>query len=137
MTLADQARELSARLAQFKTGQERLASLVETARARPAFPPAWRIESNLIPGCLAKLWFRPEYRDGQCFFAADSDSLIVKAIASLLCDFYSGHPPAEILAHHPAFLAPLGITQHLTPNRRNALSKVWEHIHQFAAARNP
>jgi cysteine desulfuration protein SufE len=57
---------------------------------------------------------------------------VVKAIAGLLCDFYSGHAPAEILAHNPDFLAPLGITQHLTPNRRNALAKVWERIRQFA-----
>jgi len=63
----------------------------------------------------------------------DSDSLVVKAIAGLLCDFYSGQPPAEILAHDPRFLAPLGITQHLTPNRRNALAKIWERIRQFAA----
>ena len=55
-------------------------------------------------------------------------------MAGLLCEFYSGHAPAEILAHDPKFLAPLGITQHLTPNRRNALSKVWERIRQFAEA---
>jgi hypothetical protein len=37
-------------------------------------------------------------------------------------------------AHSPEFLAPLGITQHLTPNRRNALAKVWERIRAFAEA---
>jgi cysteine desulfuration protein SufE len=57
---------------------------------------------------------------------------VVKAIAGLLCGFYSGGTPADILAHGPEFFAPLGITQHLTPNRRNALAKVWEHIRQFA-----
>ena len=100
----------------------------------PVLPAADRVEPNLIPGCLAKLWFVSQSRDGRCFFACDSDSLIVKAIAGLLCEFYSGHRPAEILAHDPKFLAPLGITQHLTPNRRNALSKVWGHIGQFAQA---
>jgi len=91
-----------------------------------------RVEGNLIPGCLAKLWFVARVSDGKCFFNCDSDSLVVKAIAGLLCEFYSGYEPAEILAHDPKFLAPLGITQHLTPNRRNALGKVWERIKQFA-----
>jgi cysteine desulfuration protein SufE len=75
---------------------------------------------------------RSEFREGRCFFVCDSDSLVVKAVAGLLCEFYSGQPPAEILAHDPAFLAPFGITQHLTPNRRNALARVWEHIENFA-----
>ena len=132
MNLAEKQLQLTAELAALKSGQDRLAYLVELARRRPALAAADRAESNLIPGCLAKLWFVPRRDGNRCFFACDSDSLIVKAIAGLLCEFYSGHAPAEILAHDPQFLAPLGITQHLTPNRRNALSKVWERIRQFA-----
>jgi cysteine desulfuration protein SufE len=108
--------------------------LVERAKKLPPLAPELRVEKNLLAGCLAKLWLAAEFRDGKCFFACDSDSLVVKAVAGLLCDFYSGQPPAEILAHDPQFLAPLGITQHLTPNRRNALAKVWEQIRQFAEA---
>jgi len=134
MNLAEKQVELTARLAALKNGQDRLAFLVEKAKQRPPLAPEFRVEENLIPGCLAKLWFVSEFRDRKCFFNCDSDSLVVKAIAGLLCDFYGGHAPAEILAHEPKFLAPLGITQHLTPNRRNALSKIWERIRQFAEA---
>jgi cysteine desulfuration protein SufE len=134
MKLAEKQVRLTTQLAALKNGQDRLALLVDQAKKRPALAPEFRADANLIPGCLAKLWFMPSFRDGQCFFGCDSDSLIVKAIAGLLCDFYSGHAPAEILAHDPGFLAPLGITQHLTPNRRNALSKIWERIRQFAEA---
>ena len=132
MTLAEKQQQLTAELAVLKNGQDRLALLVERAKKIPPLAPELRVEENLIPGCLAKLWFVPQCRDGKCFFVCDSDSLVVKAVAGLLCDFYSGQTPAEILAHDPKFLAPLGITQHLTPNRRNALSKVWERIRQFA-----
>jgi cysteine desulfuration protein SufE len=132
MNLAEKQVELVAQLAALKNGQDRLALLVERAKKIPPLTPELRGEENLIPGCLAKLWFVPEFRDRKCFFACDSDSLVVKAVAGLLCDFYCGHAPAEILAHNPKFLAPLGITQHLTPNRRNALSKIWERIRSFA-----
>ncbi|MDR3458433.1 MAG: SufE family protein [Verrucomicrobiae bacterium] len=132
MTLAEKQAQLTAQLAALKNGQDRLARLVEQAKKTPSLPPELRQEENLIPGCLAKLWFIARFEDGKCFFIADSDSLVVKAIAGLLCDFYSGHGAAEILAHDPKFLAPLGITQHLTPNRRNALARVWERIQQFA-----
>jgi len=134
MTLAENQQQLSAGLAALKNGQDRLAFLVERAKKFPPLAPELRTDANLIPGCLAKLWFVPEFRDGICFFACDSNSLVVKAVAGLLCEFYSGQPPAEILAHNPQFLAPLGITQHLTSNRRNALARVWEHIENFAEA---
>jgi cysteine desulfuration protein SufE len=134
MNLAEKQVELTAHLAKLKNGQDRLAFLVEKAKGLPPLAPEFRADANLIPGCLAKLWFVPQFHDGKCFFNCDSDSLVVKAIAGLLCEFYSGHPPAEILARDPKFLGPLGITQHLTPNRRNALSKIWERIRQFAEA---
>jgi cysteine desulfuration protein SufE len=134
MNLAEKQSELTTQLVALKNGQDRLASLVEKAKSRPPLAPEFRIEKNLIPGCLAKLWFVAEFREGKCFFDCDSDSLVVKAIAGLLCDFYSDCEPEKILAHDPKFLAPLGITQHLTPNRRNALAKIWERIREFAEA---
>jgi len=133
MKLAEKEVQLTAQLAALTNGQDRLALLVEWAKKHTGFAPEFRTDEKLIPGCLAKLWFVAHFRDGKCLFDCDSDSLVVKAIAGLLCDFYSGQPPAEILAHDPRFLAPLGITQHLTPNRRNALAKIWERIRQFAA----
>jgi cysteine desulfuration protein SufE len=134
MKLAEKQVQLTTQLAALKNGQDRLAQLVDQAKKRSSLAPEFRADANLIPGCLAKLWFVANFCDGQCFFDCDSDSLVVKSIAGLLCDFYSGQPPAEILAHDPKFLAPLGITQHLTPNRRNALAKIWERIRQFAEA---
>ncbi len=132
MTLAEQQTTLTATLAGFASAQVRLSWLVDQARRRPLMPAELRTDAHRVPGCLARLWLVPEFRAGRCFFTAESDSLIVKSVAGLLCEFYSGHTPEEILAHDPAFLGRLGLTQHLTPNRRNALSRVWETIRAFA-----
>jgi cysteine desulfuration protein SufE len=134
MTLEQEQQKLIGTLAERKDPQERLAWLVEEARRRPMMPASLRIDENRVEGCLARLWLVSEFREGRCYYQSESDSLIVKAIAGLLCELYSGHTPAEIVAHPPAFLTPLGITQHLTPNRRNGLSKMWTAIRQFAAA---
>ena len=134
MTLNEKKERLVRELSALPTGEDRLTYLISLARARPSLSPDLRTDAHLIPGCLAKLWFVPCFSHGQCHFNCDSDSLVVKAVASLLCDLYDGQKPAEILAHDPSFLAPLGITQHLTPNRRNSLSKIWEYIRFYAAA---
>jgi cysteine desulfuration protein SufE len=134
-TLAEKRDAICAELGTLRDAQERLNFLVVRARQRPSLTEMEKIQANRVEGCLAKLWIAPRCTDERCFFAMDSDSLIVKAVAGLLCDFYSGHPPAEILSIDPSFLGPLGINQHLTPNRRNALAKVWEVVRGFAMQR--
>lgn len=113
-------------------GQDRLMHLVDQARKTPPFGPEFRNDAHRVEGCLSNLWFRGEMRDGKCYFTADADSHVVRGIALLLCGFYSGSAPDEILAFEPSFLAEAGITQHLSPNRRNGLSKLWGKIQNFA-----
>lgn len=132
MTLADKQRDLLAILSKHRDAQARLSWLVEQARARPPLPVELRTDDRLVPGCIARLWLVAEFHSGCCFFRCDSDSQMVKAVAGLLCDFYSGSPPVDILAVSPDFLAEAGINQHLTPNRRNALARVGETIRCFA-----
>lgn len=132
MTLAEKQQELIAALRAFKTAQDRLAYLVRRGRQHPPLNPRLKTEAHRLEGCLAKVWFVPEFEQGRCHFKIDSDSAIVKGIAAVLCEFYSGAAPDEIIATSPAFLEQFGITQHLTPNRRNSLSAISAAIHAFA-----
>lgn len=132
MTLVEKKQQLLAHLARCQGAQQKLMWLVAQARQRPPLEPHLRTDAFRVEGCLSKAWLVAEFGDGQCFFRCDSDSQVVRAIVGLLCDLYSGHPSAEILAHDPAFLREAGITQHLSGNRRNALSRVWETIRTFA-----
>ena len=132
MPLAENQQQLLATLRSLKDPQERLAWLLEQARARPLLAAELRTEAALVPGCLARLWFVPSLREGRCYFQSESDSLIVKAVAGLLCEFYSGQLPGEILAQPEDLLRAAGITEHLTPNRRNGLGRVVALIRDFA-----
>ena len=132
MTLPEKKNRLLAELNRFRNSQERFAHIVERAREVSSLSPQERADSFRVPGCLSKLWLVSTWREGRCYFAADAESAIVKSIAVLLCEFYSGQTPEEILKIDPSFLGEVGITQHLTPNRRNALSRVWETIRTFA-----
>jgi cysteine desulfuration protein SufE len=134
MSLEAKQADLLRILGKFSDGQERLGYLVGEARKRPNLGPEDRQEANRVEGCMSRLWLVARFDRGCCWFRCDSDSAIVKGIAGLLCDFYSGGTPEAILAHAPDFLASAGITQHLTPNRRNGLSRVWETIRGFALA---
>ena len=130
--LAEKRDALCRELRAQRDPQERLAYLVACARKRVALPDDRKTDAYRVEGCLSKIWIVPRFEDGKCFFETDSDSLVVKAVAGLLCDFYSGQAPQEIMSVDPSFLVPLGINQHLSPNRRNALARVWDTVRRFA-----
>jgi cysteine desulfuration protein SufE len=130
--LAEKERRLLAELASMPDAATRLTWLIEQARARPMLPAELRVDANRIEGCLSKLWFVEEFREGRCWFRSESDSLIVKSLAGLLTDFYSGRKPEEIARHDPVFLSAVGLSHHFTANRRNALGRVWQKMRDFA-----
>lgn len=126
--------DLLATLALFPDAHARLDHLMDEARALPPLPEADRTDDRLVPGCLARLWFVPSFDGTRCHFACQSDALIVQAIAGLLCTFYSDATPSDILAVDAAFLREAGITQHLSSNRRDALTRLAATIRAFAAS---
>jgi cysteine desulfuration protein SufE len=111
---------------------ERLGYIVERGKKAKGLSDDLRIDAFKIEGCMSQLWVVPEFKEGRCYYHSESDSAIVKGIASLLCDFYSESKPEEIVEVDADFLGEVGITQHLSPNRRNGLSRIVESIQRFA-----
>lgn len=112
--------------------QTRLARLVEEARHWPAMPADRRLEINRVEGCLVRVWFVPEMRDGKCVFHCDSDAVSLKALGGLLCELHSGHTPEEITATHIGALKHLGVLHQLAENRQRTIARIEEKIHRFA-----
>lgn len=111
---------------------ERLGYIVDRGKQAEGLTEDLRIDAFKIEGCMSQLWVVPAFKQGLCCFRSESDSAIVKGIAALLCQFYSDATPEAILATDAEFLAEVGITQHLSPNRRNGLSRIVESIQRFA-----
>jgi cysteine desulfuration protein SufE len=132
MTLKEKQDALVEEITLIPDAYERLGYIVDRGKKAPGLTEDLRIDSFKIEGCMSQLWVVPEFKDGRCHFRSESDSAIVKGIAELLCDFYSDAKPEEIVATDAEFLAEVGITQHLSPNRRNGLSRIVESIQHFA-----
>lgn len=132
MSLADKQAALVEEITLIPDAYERLGHIVELGKQAPGLSEDLRIDSFKIEGCMSQLWVVPEFRDGLCYFQSESDSAIVKGIASLLCNFYSEVKPEEIIKEDASFLGEVGITQHLSPNRRNGLSRIVESVQRFA-----
>ena len=132
MTLTEKKNTLVEEITLIPDAYERLGYIVDRGKKAEGLPEDLRIDSFKIEGCMSQLWVVPSFKEGLCGFRSESDSAIVKGIASLLCDFYSEAKPEEIVKTDADFLGEVGITQHLSPNRRNGLSRIVESIQRFA-----
>ena len=132
MSIEDKRDQLVEELIPFEDHLERLTYVIDRAKDLPGLEDAYKIDTFLIKGCVSQLWIFPSFSDGKCNFQADSEASITKGTASLLCELYSGETPEDVLRLEPDFLAEVGITQHLSPNRRNGLTGVREKIKAYA-----
>lgn len=114
--------------------QERLALVVDRARATPRFTADERSPVRLVRGCTSPVWLLPRYDAGLCHFRADADSPLVRGLVVLLADYFNHSTPAEILASDTDPLAVLGLSKNLSPTRLHGLAAVRAAIRAFAAA---
>jgi cysteine desulfuration protein SufE len=134
MTLPRRREALIAELAPFADHHERFQYVIDRAKSSPALPAELRLDAFLIEGCTSNLWLVPSLEAGLCRFRCDADSLITKGVASLVCEFYDGATPREVADTDADFLSAVGITQHLSPNRRNGLGNLVGKIRAFGRA---
>ena len=132
MTILEKRDALVETLSLLPDNDERFTYLIAAGRRFPAMDPKDRLDERLLPGCISRLWLLPEYREGRCHFQMDADAQITKGIAAVVCQLYSGETPADIIALDIDFLAEVGVTQLLSPNRRNGLSSLRRRIKAFA-----
>jgi cysteine desulfuration protein SufE len=113
--------------------QERLAAIVDRARRSPPLRPVEKIAAHRVRGCVSVVWVVGEIREGRCYFRSDAESPVVRGLVAFLCECYSGAPPLVIAQSEADPLAALGLTQNLSPTRRNGLAATRAAIRAFAA----
>ena len=132
MNIEQKRDQLVEELMPFEDHLERFAYIIDRAKDAPGLDEQYKIDTFLIKGCVSQLWIFPRFEERKCYFQADSDASITTGTANLLCDLYSGESPQDVVALEPDFLSEVGITQHLSPNRRNGLTGVREKIKSYA-----
>lgn len=133
MSLEDKQRTLIEDLSLIPDPQERLSAVV-SGSARMKIEEAYKVEANLVPGCVSRVWLHGVVVDGRTQFRCDADSPIVKGLAALLCELYSDTTPAEAATVEPHVWEACGFTKLLSPTRLNGLGNVRRRIREMALA---
>jgi cysteine desulfuration protein SufE len=131
VTLAEKQDALIEDLNFLPDPQERLAELVRRG-AKHSLPATSKTEAARIPGCVSGVWVARTTLNGLPHFQCDADSPMVKGLAALLCDLYSGAEPSEIAAEEPRVWTACQLDKMLTPTRLNGLRALRDRIVQLA-----
>lgn len=120
----------------FNDPQELFEYIIAKNKAAKNLDEEYKRDEFLVKGCVSSLWLVPSFDKGahKCHFKSDADSIITRGVAALVCELYDGLTPSEVLKLDPEFLEEVGISAHLSPNRRNGLSQLCKRIRDFAAA---
>lgn len=118
--------------------EDRYAYVIDLGKKLEPMPEAEKTEDTKVRGCMSQVWLvhEPVARDGETrlHFRADSDAFIVKGLIAVLLELYNNRRPAEILETDAVdTLARLGLSNHLSPNRRNGFVAMVERIKAIAA----
>jgi len=89
-------------------------------------------EENSISGCQSQVWIKAEMRDERIHYLADSDSLIIKGMISLLLRVLNNQYPEDIINSDLYFIDKIGLNSNLSPARVNGLMSIVKQIKSSA-----
>ena len=108
--------------------------LIDIGNSLEPLGEQYKTPQYLIEGCQSRVWIHAEFSDGKVLLEAESDTVIVKGIVTLLLRVLSARTPQEILDTDLYFIERIGLKEHLSPTRSNGLVSMVKQIRNYALA---
>ncbi len=110
--------------------EERFSYLIDLGKKLPTMDEAFKVETNRVHGCQASVWLWVDMdEDHRLELQAISDAHIVNGLIAIMLSLYDGLTPQEARAvDAKAVVDRLGLSDHLSPTRRNGLWAMIERI---------
>ena len=126
--------ELIENFALFDDWEARYQYLIELGEQVEPMDDAFKTEATEVKGCVSKVWLH-HARDaaGRFHFLADSDGKITRGLVYVVLAAYQDKSAEEIRAVDiEAEFEKLGLSENLSPNRRNGFFAMVERIKALA-----
>lgn len=126
--------DVKGNFALFDDWEERYRYLIDLGRQIPHMDEALKTEGSIVKGCTSRVWMVADTDGGVLKFQADSDAHIVRGLIALLMAAYQNQKLSDIASIdiEKAF-EEIGLSQNLSPNRRNGFFAMVERIKAYGA----
>ncbi len=131
-SIRDTEIEIVEEFALFDSNDEKYEYIIDLGKKLPALDEKYKTDDNKVRGCQSSVWLQADYKDGKIFFSADSDSVLVKGLISMLVRVLSERTPDEIIEAPLDFIKEVGLTSFLAQTRSNGLLSMVKQIKAYA-----
>lgn len=133
-TIAEIEREIVEEFSLFDSWDDKYEYIIDLGKQLPPLDDQFKKDENRVRGCQSTVWLVADYKDGKIYYQADSDSVIVKGLISMLIRVLSGKDPDAIVAAPLGFINEIGMTTHLAQTRSNGLLAMVKQMKNYALA---
>ncbi len=133
-TIADTEKEIVEEFSLFDSWDDKYEYIIDLGKRLPPLEEQYKMDDNRVRGCQSTVWLVADLKNGNVFYKAESDAVIVKGLISLLIRVLSGHSPDEILNARLDFIQQIGMTTHLAQTRSNGLLAMVKQMKNYALA---
>ena len=127
-------KEIVEEFALFDSWDDKYEYIIDLGKRLPPLEDQYKKDENKVRGCQSTVWLVADYKDGNVLFKAESDSVIVKGLISMLIRVLSNHTPDEIINAKLGFIQQIGMTTHLAQTRSNGLLAMVKQMKNYALA---
>ena len=133
-TIAAIEDEIVEEFALFDSWSDKYEYIIDLGKKLPPLEDQYKLDENRVRGCQSTVWLVADYKNGKVHFKAESDSVIVKGLISMLIRVLSAQTPDEIINARLEFIQKIGMTTHLAQTRSNGLLSMVKQMKNFAVA---
>ncbi|NLE00170.1 MAG: SufE family protein [Fibrobacter sp.] len=99
--------------------------LINLGKNYPSQDPSLKSDQYALPGCQSQVWIDVLlHDDDRVYFRADSDSIIIRGILSLLIKTFNGQIVSDVINSKIYFLQKMGLITSLSPTRANGINSI-------------
>jgi cysteine desulfuration protein SufE len=133
-TIAAIEEEIVEEFALFDSWDDKYEYIIDLGKKLPPLEDQYKLDENRVRGCQSTVWLVADYTNGKVYFKAESDSVIVKGLISMLIRVLSGQTTDAIINAKLEFIQRIGMTTHLAQTRSNGLLSMVKQMKNFALA---
>ena len=130
--------EIQDNMALFPDWEGRYGYVLDLASQLPPMPDALKTEAARVRGCTSQVWLHVQKEGGRLNILVDSDAHIVRGLCAIFYAAYQGARPQDVpnIPLQQAFEA-MGLSQHLSPNRRQGFAALQQALRQQLQEADP
>ena len=118
----------------FDSWDDKYEYIIDLGKRLSPLDDKYKVDENKVRGCQSTVYLIAEQRNGNIFYTADSDAIIVKGLISMLIRVLSGQAPDDIINARLDFINKIGMMSHLAQTRSNGLLSMVKQMKSYALA---